>query len=683
MKEVKTICPRNCYSSCSFKVLVDKNKIIRIDPDDSNKATPEGVCLKGLSYIERAHSDQRILYPLKKCRDSFVRITWDESLDTISKKLRHYKKEYGCKSVLYYAASGMAGLLNASGMNFWKLFGGATTVYGNLCWPAGLEATRLTLGENKHNVAWDIENSDLIILWGKNPAETNIQQMIPIEKAQSKGARLVVIDPRRTPSAERANLVLQPVPGTDAALARSVAKILMDNDHIDNLFISKHTLGFEEFKASIRQIDIEVYSLECGVPVHLIRKLASWIAVSERMTIVPGYGMQRYSNGGQTLRCLLMIQVLSGNIGKAGSCWHYADLQSDIFSRIKEPESYYPTGNNDEIFRRTISTALLGEHMLGLKDPEIKMAWVERGNPLCQNPDSNRVKKAFQKLDFCVVVDQFLTDTAMEADIVLPAKNMFEQSDIVFSYWHPYLQLKPQILQPAGEVKPENEVYTLLAKKLGISESEIKANIPGFSNEDVETWLEKQIACFPEIELEKLKSGPVITPKLQEIAFSDFEFKTPSGKIEIFSQQAKDMWGVNPLPVYEKVHEGLNGKEKHFQYQLLTPNTKNRIHSQFGNLETIKTITDEPFALINHDDAGKSGIQSNDLIRVYNHRGELIIRAKTDASLRPGCIVIANGFWHQENACANSLSLGRETDMGYGAAFHDNLVDYQKWTKEL
>ncbi|HPF94767.1 MAG TPA: molybdopterin-dependent oxidoreductase, partial [Tenuifilaceae bacterium] len=171
MKEYSTACPRNCYSTCTFKVFVDKGKVVSIEPHPANKATPEGICLKGLSYLERANSSQRILFPLRKdSNGQFKRISWDEAYDMLVGRLKHYKQTYGPQSVMFYAASGMSGLINELSGKFWReLYGGATTVYGNLCWPAGLEATRLTLGANKHNVPWDLSNAKLIVLWGKNP----------------------------------------------------------------------------------------------------------------------------------------------------------------------------------------------------------------------------------------------------------------------------------------------------------------------------------------------------------------------------------------------------------------------------------------------------------------------------------------------------------------------------------
>lgn len=677
MKVHHTACPRNCYSTCSFKVWTDDGKVVKIDPQPLNKATPEGICLKGLSYVERVNSPERILQPLKKYDDQFMPITWDEAIDEIAENLNHYKNKFGPHSILFYAASGMSGLLNGVSTNFWKMFGGATTVYGNLCWPAGLEATRITLGENKHNVPWDLENAKLIVVWGKNPAESNIQQMIPIEKAQQKGAKLIFIDPRRTASSERADLLVQPIPGTDGILALAIAKILIEKNQIDHEFIEKYVLGFDDFKESVLKINLEEASHECGVSLPFIEKLAENIGDIKPMTLIPGYGMQRYTNGGQTTRCLLALSIITGNIGKPGACWHYADLQGDIFSEVKEPENYYPPEKPDGIFRREIATARLGEDMFLINNPQLKAAWVERGNPVSQNPDSNIVKEAFRQLEFKVVVEQFMTDTALEADIVLPAKTMFEQSDIISSYWNPYVQLRQKVIEPVGEVKPETEIYYLLARKMGFSDDEIEKNIPYPSDESIEKWLTIQLEPYPELTLEKLKQEPILAPGLQEIAFSDFQFKTPSGKIELYSETAHKKWGVNPLPTYERTVEGYHNQTQ-FPFHLMSPNTKNRIHSQFGNLKSIKAIDPEPYATINLGDAQRKGIQENDLIRVFNERGELTIKAKIDASLRPGNIVIVNGYWHQEGACPNMLSKGRETDMGHGTAFHDNRVDYEK-----
>ena len=673
----RTACPRNCYSTCSFKVSTEENKIIGIEAEPLNLATQEGVCLKGLSYVERANSPDRLLQPMRRMNGKFYPISWDEAIDEISDRLQEYKTNYGPKSMFFYTGSGSSGLVNAISKQFWTLFGGATMVYGNLCWPAGLEAVRLTLGENKHNIAWDIENAGLIVLWGKNPAETNIHQMIPIQKAQSKGTKLVVIDPRRTESAEKADLLIQPKPGTDGLLALTLAKMLIEKGKTDESFIQKYVLGYPEFRNSLSDIDPETSATICGVSLPMIEKLAELLGEGKPTAIVPGYGIQRYSNGGQTIRCLLALNVITGNLGKPGACFHYADLQGDVFSKVKEPESYYPHPENDGLFRRNISTARLGNDMLAVSDPPLKMAWVERGNPLCQNPDSPAIRKAFRQLEFRVVVDQFLTDTAMEADLILPAKNMFEQTDIISSYWNPYIQIKPKVVDPPPGVKPETEIYYLLAKKLGYQEEEIRHFIPDPGDVSLEYWLRKQVAGIPGLGWDALLEGPQIAPGLEEIAFSDHRFITPSGKIELLSSQAVERWGVPALPGYIP-HTAIDEAPSQFPFSLVSPNTKDRIHSQFGNLQRIRAVAESPHATISYWDAHKLAIQQGSRIRIYNETGELFLPAKIDGSLRPGVIVIYNGYWQQEGACPNELTQGRETDMGHGTAFHDSHVNLEK-----
>ncbi|UCD24196.1 MAG: molybdopterin-dependent oxidoreductase, partial [Gemmatimonadota bacterium] len=425
-----TACPRNCYSTCSMRVEVEHGRLRRVEPHPDNRATPEGACLKGLSYVERVRSPDRLLYPLRRKAgsDEFERISWDDTLDLIVSNLTRIRKKTGPQGVLYYCGSGTKGLLNSVGMEFWKLYGGCTTTYGDLCWPAGLEATRLTLGDNKHSAPWDIANAKLIVMWGKNAAETNIHQMVFVDQALDDGAKLVVIDPRRTQTSERAELLIQPRPGTDGALALAVANVLIATDNIDRPFIDQHVLGFDQFAESVAEFTPERAAEITDVPVEYIHRLADLMGATPPMTISAGFGMQRYTNSGQTMRAILALLAITGNIGKPGAGWVYANLQSAIFDAVKDPVAFFPPEEPDGVVRVSISTALLGRQMLATKDPPLRMAWVERGNPVTQNPETNTVLEAFRALEFRVVVDQFMTDTAREADLVLPAKTMFEQS---------------------------------------------------------------------------------------------------------------------------------------------------------------------------------------------------------------------------------------------------------------
>ncbi|MDX9728424.1 MAG: molybdopterin-dependent oxidoreductase [Bacteroidales bacterium] len=671
MQEYITVCPRNCYSTCTFRVFTEEGRVKRILPYEGNLATPEGPCIKGLAYLEREYSPDRIIFPLRRQPDgSFARIGTDEALDIIADRLTSAKEKRGPHSVLFYKGSGYSGLSNDIAGSFWKLFGGATTTYGNLCWPAGLEAVRLTLGEVKHNLPWDLANASMIILWGKNSAETNVQEMIHIDKARQNGAKVVVIDPRRTLTADKADLLIRPRPGTDAALALAMARVIIDRGLSDMEFISRYVAGFDEFAATLEMTPDKAHEIT-GIPTGEIVNLALMTAGAERLSVVAGYGLQRYTNGGQTIRSILSIPVITGMIGKSGCGFNFANLQSYIFDDVKEPLSYYPDSDSDKPFRRAISMATFGPDFFALKEPAIEVAWIERGNPLIQLPGSGEVKKAVDSVPFKIVVDQFMTDTAAMADIILPAKGVFEQADVVGSYWNPYAQYKPKVVDPPGEVLPESEIYWRLAQKMGLHAGD--ADIP--APEGYEGWLMQRISHTPGFVREELMQKPVIPDQNEHPAYGNMKFETPSGRIELWSDRAAKLWGADPLPTYEPLNDFGEG---HLPFRLMTPNIASRIHSQFGNLQVIRSVVEEPSWEISVADARSRGLRSGDMIRVFNSRGEVRGKVRVTARVRTGSLVFPNGIWLGEGGGVNRLIAPSETDMGHGAAFHNTRVDIEK-----
>lgn len=707
MKEFITVCPRNCYSTCTFRVFTSEGRVVRILPYEGNIATPEGPCIKGLSYLEREYSPSRIVRPLQRQPDgSFVPVGMEEALGLISDKLLAARERHGPHSVLFYKGSGYSGLSNDIAGIFWKLFGGATTTYGNLCWPAGLEAVRLTLGEVKHNVPWDLANARLIILWGKNSAETNVQEMIHIDRAKKNGAKVVVIDPRRTPTADKADILLRPRPGTDAALALAMAKVIIDRDLADKEFITKNVVGFDEFAASLKITPLNAQEIT-GIPAEAIEEIAVMAAGAGQLTVVAGYGLQRYTNGGQTIRAILSIPVITGMIGRPGCGFNFANLQSYVFDEVKEPLSYYPDREADKPFRRTISMARFGPDFFALTEPGIEVAWIERGNPVTQLPDSGEVIKALKSVPFKVVVEQFMTDTAAMADIILPAKGIFEQSDVVGSYWNPYIQYKPKVTDLPGEVIPESEIYWRLARIMRLPAGErrersvplnrsnskrqsgnaditVKAHdtdqslasaIP--APDEYDEWLAERISSTPGFDGKDLLHHPVIPEQNENPAYADGHFATPSGKIELWSDSAVKLWGVNPLPSYEPL-EDFN--ESDLPFRLMTPNIASRIHSQFGNLEVVRSVIEAPSWNISVTDARRLQLRSGDTVRIFNSRGEVRGKVKVSPRVRNGSIVFPNGVWLAEGGGVNRLIHPAETDMGYGAAFHNTKVDMEKVT---
>jgi anaerobic selenocysteine-containing dehydrogenase len=230
-------------------------------------------------------------------------------------------------------------------------------------------------------------------------------------------------------------------------------------------------------------------------------------------------------------------------------------------------------------------------------------------------------------------------------------------------------------------VKPETEIYRLLAQRLGIPGERIAAHIPEPSDAAIDAWLEKKLEPFPGLSLERLRAGPVIAPGNEEVAFSERTFRTPSGRIELVSDEAVRRWGVARLPAYVEPQESVrrpSPESSRYPLYFMTPNTKNRIHSQFNNLRMIRAVSDRPRLTIHPDDAAARGIADGDRVRVRNDRGQLEVEARLERGIKPGCVSVTNGWWSTDGASVNLCSLGRETDMGHGAAFHDNLVEVDK-----
>jgi anaerobic selenocysteine-containing dehydrogenase len=658
-----------------MRVTVEQGRVIAIDPHEGNLATSEGPCLKGLSYLERTTSPDRITHPLRRRADgSFEQVSWDAALDLLAEQLQQARRQYDPQSVLYYTGSGTKGLLNGCGLAFWRAFGGCTTTYGDLCWPAGLEATRLCLGDNRQSAPWDLAEARLIVMWGKNASETHLHQMRFVHQALERGAKLVVIDPRRTPTADRAHLLVQPRPGTDGALALGLAHLLIEAGQVDRAFIQDHVLGFEAYAELVRDWTPARTAEICGVPESQVRELAALMGEVAPMTLCAGFGMQRYTNSGQTMRALLALTVLTGNLGKPGAGWVYANLATQVFGPLKDPLDFYPPERPDGVLRVTVSTARLGRDMAAQQGPPLKVGWVERGNPASQNPETPAVLAALRALDFLVVIDERLTDTAREAHLILPSKTLFEQTDVIGAYGHAYLQLRQKLVEPPGEVRPETEIYRALGLRLGMSQEDLAAFLPEPGDAGVEVWLEARLAPHG-ITLDRLREGPVLAPDSEAVAFADLRFSTPSGKVELQSEEAARRWDADVLPDYRPPLESSGGR---FPLHLLTPNTKNGIHSQFLSLRVIRQSMAARTLEMGPEDALARGLQEGELVRVFNDRGSLVLPLRIHLGLRPGVVVAFNGFGLEDGGSVNLLSQGRETDLGHGAAFHDNLVDVER-----
>lgn len=664
IKKIRTSCPRNCYSTCSLIVTVEDGRLTKVEGDPLHVPTRKP-CLKGLAYLEEVYSPERLAVPLKRKgprgSGQWERISWDRALEEIAMNLERVKEQVGPEGVLYYTGSGATGLLNQLAYAFWYQYGGYTSTYGSLCWSAGLEGTRLVYGANHHSDPEDILNSRLIVLWGKNPAYTNMQESAWILDAVDKGATLVVIDPFKNPLADVAKLFIQPKPGTDGLLALAVIAQLIKEGGCDQAFIEKYCTGFAELAQGVEEYTLEQAVSGTGVPATQIAELAALCASIKPARIIPGYGLQRYTNGGETIRAMALIPALTGNIGIPGGGWNYANVQSTFNPNIPLPP-------RPERIRASIPVARLASGLHEATDPPLKVAWIERANPLVSNPNVNKLKSGLDKLDFVVVVDLFMTDTAQYADIVLPAKSPFEETDVVDGYWHSYMLIRDKAIEPYAGIRPETWIYRSLCKQMGYDASWIPEN--------TEELLDKILAPYG-LSLAMMREAPVYEPGARSIAFSDYHFPTPSGKIELVSAEAEVRWGLTRLPHYRPPVEAL-GTDSKYPLHLVTIHAKGRIHNQFRHNRWLEELNQGPTLKMNIDDAITRDLKNGDGILIYNDRGSIIARVEITFGVQPGVVIIEEGWWQDEGGSVDLLSIDRLTDLGHGTAFHDCLVEVKR-----
>ena len=545
---------------------------------------------------------------------------------------------------------------------FWRPFGGPTRAHGDLCWPAGLEATRLTYGDNRHNHPALTRESRFILLWGHNPAETNIHQWRFILDAREKGARVAVVDPRSTDSTDLADLHLQPRPGTDGALALGLAHVIVSQGLHDEGFLARSALGFGEYRERIEDFPPERVAEITGVTPDEILGLALAYASVKPALLMAGFGLQRHHRAGQAMRAVALLPALTGNLGIPGGGWQYANLASHVLAP--------PMGMPPEPERapRSFPTSRLGWNLQKLSDPPLRAAWFEKANPVSQHPRTLEVRKGFEKLELVVVVDQFLTDTARMAHFVLPAKTLFEEEDLVTAYWHPYLQLRQKVMDPPPGVLTETEIWRRLAVRFGFETESFDV--------DPTQRLRSMLPEGREGALEELRDRPLDLSGRGDVVWEDGVFLTPSGRVEFLSTEATRIWGVDSLPDYEALSEGHEGEASaSYPLQLLTCKTRDRIHSQFGNLSWIQEV-DRPRVLDIHPrDAEARGLAEGDLARIWNGRGAAHSPVHLNPGIRPGVVHVIEGRCVPEDPWMNLVTDDGVTDMGHGATFYECLVE--------
>lgn len=654
----KSACPLNCWDSCGFHVTVENDTVVKVEGDPSHPITKGKICGRGRMLETRTNSAERIHYPLKKVNGEFIRISWEQALDEIAQKMMEIKAQYGSTAVLHSRDFANNGILKNLDQRFFNSFGGVTELYGSLCWGAGIEAQKWDFGDAYSHEPEDIFQSKNIVIWGRNVARTNMHFYEKLLEAKKQGANLYVIDPLFNATAKIAHKYISIKPGMDGILAAGIIKEILRLGLEAREFITHHSYGFEDLEELLATMSIEEISEMTEVPLETITELAKVFADKPTSTYM-GLGLQRYQNGGNTIRLIDALAAVSGNIGIPGGGANYANLQVG---------QSFDVGNLTNLDRkpnvRQFSIMRQAEDVLSTVDPEIKMIVVTCGNPLTQVPDSNRVEQAFSSVDTLVVIEHFMTDTAKLADYVLPTTTSFEEEDLYYSsMYHHYVNYGPQLVSAPGEAKSDLWIWTQLAEKLGFGEEFELTR---------EEWLERSLESLAKkgLTLEQLKDKHTLELPVERIPWEDRKFKTPSGKFEFTSPQGKLTLA---LPTESK-WSNPNLAEK-YPYSLLTIHPMRSNHSQNYHLLPAKP---QLKVEVSENIAQEKKLQNGDYVRVWNGRGEVKGYVTVLAKAHRNTINIDEGIWKQFGGSVNNLTASRESDNGMGSTLYDCLVNIEK-----
>jgi anaerobic selenocysteine-containing dehydrogenase len=698
----RNACPRNCYDTCGIKTYVRDGVVQFIEGAPESTFTNGGLCVKGYAYTRRPYSPDRIKYPMVqdgRRSGKWRRVSWDEAMDMIARKILELKERDGSLLGLGMTKySGNFGITNYCVEGMMSSLGYTTRFVGTPCWPAGIDAQNYDMGNMWCNDPEDMVKAKYIIVWGANPAWCSVHSMKYIMEAKRRGAKVVVIDPVFTQTAAKGDVYWEVKTSGDGALALGMARHILDMGLVDQDFVNNHSVGYEEFAAYLRaNVTVEWASEQSGIPAQEIREVAEEFATADPATIWIGYGMQRHTNGGASVRSIDALVAMTGNVGKEGGGARYGHLQTWGFNYNafiqKQPEGSVgfvgPAAKGEfhlaedqatSYSDRTVNINKTAQAILDATDPAIRMLWVSCKNPFAQDFDRPKMLKAFDKLEMVVSVEQFFTETVDNSDIVLPVTTLFEEWTVNASYWHYWLSINEQAIKPLHEARSNLEIAAMLSMKMN-ELSPGSCTLP--TQIDTREWTEKEFNqgiydLFGITDWTELMNGPVKAKLVSSAAWHDMKFGTPSGKYEFLSEQC-EAHGHKALPEFKE------GRKAYDKFRLLTPHTKFGLHSQFVNLDWMKEYNKEPYVYIHPRAAAENGIADLDMVRVFNKVGEQKVRVKLTDNVPVDCLVMYEA-WFGKGTDFNVQNLvdDESADMGAfkagapGVAIHDQFANVEK-----
>ncbi|EQH72573.1 molybdopterin dinucleotide binding domain protein [Clostridioides difficile DA00306] len=720
IKKLSHGCTLDCHDCCKFNVYTKGNNVVKIEGDKNHPYTKGFICKKGMAHLDRLNHKDRIKTPMLKVDGVWKEISFDKAIEIMAEKLTYYKEKYTSKSVMHYDQYGSGSVLKYIGDIFFNFYGGVSRHKGGPCWSAGMHAQKYDFGVAKSHAIEDMLNSKSIFVWGKNPAYTTIHTMQIIKKAKEKGIKIVVIDPIYTKTAQIADKYVQVNPGTDGALAIAMAKIIVEDKLYDEEYINSYVIGFEEYKKYLSSLELSFLIDECGVKENDIRELVD-LYTNKYSSINVGYGLQKYKNGGNTIRAIDALGAITGQIGFSGGGVNYANkvypsvINSDPYnsqsygedrefyvSNISKfiEESLKNTSNKvnyasdeldmalhkvnyvsdeldmtsnkvnyvlDELDITSNKTDYISNELYNLSNKSIKdnipikMAVITKSNMLNQLPDLVELERVFSKIEFKVCFDMFITDTVTLCDMFIPCTNTLESEDIIYSSMtNPYITYNERAVKPAHKLMDEYYFFMELAKKMGLND---------YPFVEKRTYLEKVIEPLKRfdknLDIEKLKNNyfTIHNP----VAWEDKKFETPSGKYELYSESIKNL-GISPTPVYIS-NKYKEIEDKNISFRLLTNHHADTLFSQ--HFMDKKSIAQ---AYINQRMAKKVGIEEKDIVILRSKKAKINVQINIDDGVGNYIVKMYVGWW-KKHGNPNSLTDTGISDFGGQVTYNESMVE--------
>jgi anaerobic selenocysteine-containing dehydrogenase len=665
-----SVCPLDCPDTCSFDVTVAEEQVVRVRGSHANPYTDASICAKVTRYPEWVHGPNRLRHPLRrtgaKGEGRFERVSWKQALDLVHDRFQAIIERHGPQAIAPLNYAGPHGMLAGGSMDlrFFYRLGATRLARRPMCGGVRDAAFRGTFGAVPLMRPEHVAHARLIVVWGCNVTVSQLHLRPMIAAARRAGARLVVIDPLRTPIARKADLHLALLPGTDVVLGLALAAELERIGGMDRDFVARHVAGADAYLEAARPWTVARAAEVCGLEPGEIRRLAEWYRDASPAVIVPGNGPERNRNGGSGLRAAFALPALAGKFGVPGGglCLGASAAFPKTPARL-QGEHLCPPGT------RTLNLVRMGEH---LTDPDlappIEGLFVYNHNALIVHPDQNTMRRALARADlFTVVCDVVMTDTARYADVVLPACSHFEYADLYPAYGQHYLQRAEAVIPPVGEALPNTEIFRRLARRFSFTDPELRASDRELMDDAVDA-ADPRMQGLPGSGLPLGEGLPMRFDGADATLLRTTFPRTPSGRIELESTLLAEEYG-RPLPTYEPVRS-------RFPLALLTPASDQRTTSTFGELSP----SDAVWLEMHPDDARARGLPDGARVRVFNELGEVRLALRVSTQVRPGVVSSCKGAWlrtSDNGQTVSALAPATLADLCEGACYNDARVEVE------